>query len=348
MEWSGAFTIGSVAIPAVWTLVAVQFLFGLGEAGAYPNITRALHNWFPYQERGRAQGVVWMSARLMGGLTPLVWAILVEGINVHWVQVGPFFHWRSAFWAFGVLGVIWCLIFALWFRNRPEEKRSVNAAELELIRQSAAESQAGHAHVPWGRLARSGNLWTLCIMYFCQSYGWWFYITYMPRYLEQQHGVKPTDFWALSTKEARCGWARSAAWSAGSSPTGSSGGRETAASAAACLAIFGHGMCALCFLACPFASSAFSFFVAISLAGFFADLTMASSWASCQDIGRRHAAIVAGCMNMIGNFGGAAASWVTGLILERAGDACRDPGLHVRRSTFPARDEDGIALRLPS
>ena len=137
----GAFTIGSVTIPALWTLVAVQFLFGLGEAGAYPNITRALHNWFPFQERGRAQGVVWMSARLMGGLTPLVWAILVEGIN--WVQVGPFLHWRTAFWTFGALGIVWCVIFALWFRNRPEEKPSVNAAELELIRQAAAEFAGG-------------------------------------------------------------------------------------------------------------------------------------------------------------------------------------------------------------
>ncbi|MGO8748222.1 MAG: MFS transporter [Thermoguttaceae bacterium] len=312
----GAFTIGSVTVPALWTLVAVQFLFGLGEAGAYPNITRALHNWFPFQERGRAQGVVWMSARLMGGLTPLVWAILVEGIN--WVQVGPFLHWRSAFWTFGGLGVVWCVIFAIWFRNRPEEKPSVSAAELELIRQSAADSQAGHARVPWGRLARSGNLWTLCIMYFCQSYGWWFYITYMPRYLEQQHGVLPTEFLGAVYKGGPL-WMGAIGCLAGGFLTDwfirRTGNRRLGRRL---FGAFGHGMCALCFLACPFASSAFSFFLAISLAGFFADLTMASSWASCQDIGRRHAAIVAGCMNMIGNFGGAAASWVTGMILDGA------------------------------
>ena len=62
-------------------LVVVRFLFGMGEAGAYPNITRALHNWFPVAERGFAQGAVWMCGRLMGGLTPLVWMVLVEGIG---------------------------------------------------------------------------------------------------------------------------------------------------------------------------------------------------------------------------------------------------------------------------
>ena len=105
-------------------LIVVRFLFGIGEAGAYPNITRALHNWFPPQERGLTQGAVWMSGRLMGGLTPIIWMLLV-------VQSGAFLSaylepWRAAFWVFGGIGVIWCVFFALWFRNRPEEKAGVN------------------------------------------------------------------------------------------------------------------------------------------------------------------------------------------------------------------------------
>ena len=68
-------------------LVFTQFLFGAGEAGAFPNITRALFNWFPSLERGRAQGFIWMSARLMGGLTPLVWLVLTEFFGLGWRQV---------------------------------------------------------------------------------------------------------------------------------------------------------------------------------------------------------------------------------------------------------------------
>src|SRR5204862_7852743 len=81
--------------------------------------------------------------------------------------------------------------------------------------------------------------------------------------------------------------------------------------------MIGHGLCALCYLACLWTKeSLVGFFLAISLAAFWNDLTMGAAWATCQDIGRRYAAIVAGCMNTVGNFGGAVAGWVTGSILE--------------------------------
>ena len=129
----GAFQFGAWAIGPLAVLIVVRFLFGMGEAGAYPNITRALHNWFPLRERGFAQGAVWMCGRLMGGLTPLVWMVLVEGIGRPLAAqageelarplVPPLLHWRSTFWLFGLIGVVWCVLFAIWFRNRPEEQR---------------------------------------------------------------------------------------------------------------------------------------------------------------------------------------------------------------------------------
>jgi hypothetical protein len=79
--------------------------------------------------------------------------------------------------------------------------------------------------------------------------------------------------------------------------------------------VVGHGLCAVCYFLCIYAPSAFTFFLAISFAAFFSDLAMGAAWACCQDIGKRYAAIVAGCMNTVGNLGGAAAGWVTGAIL---------------------------------
>ena len=75
----GSFAVGRLIVTPLAMLIAVRFLFGIGEAGAYPNVTRALHNWFPVGERGFAQGAVWMCGRLMGGLTPLVWMGLMAG-----------------------------------------------------------------------------------------------------------------------------------------------------------------------------------------------------------------------------------------------------------------------------
>jgi MFS family permease len=312
-------SVGGVVLGGLVTLAVVRFLFGMGEAGAYPNITRAMHNWFPLQERGLAQGTVWMSARLMGGLTPLVWAVLVTGL--HWpgsetgTALGGWLHWRATFWLFGGLGVGWCLFFALWFRDRPEQKTPVNAAELALIRSSAAESEAGHARVPWRKLISSGNLWALCMMYFCQAYGWYFYITYLPRFLEKQYGVAPTSLSGAIYKGGPL-WMGAIGCFVGGIVTdrlvrkiGRRWGRK---SIGAC----GHAACMVCFLLCPYMPTAFTFFLAISFSGFFADLTMGASWATCQDIGRRYAAIVAGFMNMVGNFGGFVAVVVSGFVLD--------------------------------
>src|SRR5207247_3438084 len=98
-------------------MLAVRFFFGMGEAGAYPNIARAFHNWFPFGERGLAQGAVWMAGRFGGGITPLVVTILL--LETPMVEGRSILLWRHAFWIFGSLGVVWCVIFWLLFRFRP-------------------------------------------------------------------------------------------------------------------------------------------------------------------------------------------------------------------------------------
>ncbi len=323
---------GTLVLGGLGTLVVIRLLFGMGEAGAYPNITRALHNWFPFTERGLAQGAVWMSGRLMGGLTPLILALLLTGVgrSTSVTETGetvvsylfpPLLYWRSAFWVFGVLGIFWCILFSLWFRNRPEEKTGINAAELHLIRAGKVGQEAGHAHVPWGRLLTNVNLWTLCLMYFCASYGWYFNITYLHRFLEQQYAVDPASLVGAIYKGGPL-WLGALACLAGGFLTDrfirQTGNRKWGRRL---FGVIGHGLCGLCYLACLAAPSAFAFFLAISLAAFFNDLTMGPAWAVCQDIGRRYAAIVAGCMNTIGNLGGFVANLVTGEILARALDS---------------------------
>lgn len=301
--------IGGYVFGGIGLLVVIRFLFGMGEAGAYPNITRALHNWFPLGERGVAQGAVWMSGRLMGGLTPAIWLLLVEISH---------FSWRHAFWLFGALGIVWCILFGMWFRNRPEQKASVNAAEVDLIRGGRLDLDAGHAGVPWMKMLTSANLWALCLMYFCASYGWYFNITYLPNFLEQQYGVDPKSFVGAIYKGGPL-WLGALACLAGGilsdyfiRRTGSlKWGRRL-------FGIIGHSLCAACYLLCLMTPTAFWFFLAISFAAFFNDLIMGPAWATCQDIGKRYAAIVAGAMNTIGNLGGAAAGWITGTILENS------------------------------
>jgi MFS family permease len=304
--------VAGVTVVGFGALVAIRFLFGMGEAGAYPNLTRALHNWFPLTERARAQGVLWMSGRLMGGLTPLVWFILVEILAL---------QWRATFFIFGALGVGWCVAFSLWFRNRPEEHPAVNAAERQLIAEGSGQATAkAHAKVPWGKLLASRNLWLLCAAYFCVSYGWYFNVNYLPEYLKEQHGVPREGLLGRFYEGGPLGFGAVGCILGGFLSdwlirrTGNhKWGRRA-------FGIFGPGVCTFCYLACLIAPNAWTFALAIALTGFFNDLAMGASWATCQDIGKRHAAIVAGCMNTIGNLGGAASAYLIGTILKYARD----------------------------
>jgi MFS family permease len=326
--WWSAFTaltglagmsIGGVFI-GLSALVVIRFLFGMGEAGAYPNITRALHNWFPIQERGRAQGAVWMAGRILGGLTFVIFGILIAGISA-W-KVPAIMTWRQAFWLFGAVGVIWCVCFAWWFRDRPEQKPGVNEAELAWIRSNAAETQASRPRVPWGEILSSPNLWLVCTMYVCLAYGWYFNITYMAAFFEDRYAVPASSIVASLYK-----------------------GGPLLLGAVGCLVgglltdryvrltgdrrwgrrlfgVIGLLMASAIYLICYFTSSyitkPLAFALLLALTGFFADLTMPSAWSVCQDIGRRYAAIVAGFMNMVGNLGGTLASLVTGAILKHS------------------------------
>jgi nitrate/nitrite transporter NarK len=302
---------GTQATLAFLAMLAVRFLFGMGEAGAYPNIARAFHNWFPFSERGFAQGAVWMAGRFMGGLTPMVVTALLFVVP-----------WRQTFWIFGGFGVAWCVVFWWWFRNRPEEKAGVNQAEIDLIREGEGEPEAAHAGVPWGRLLTNLNLWTLCLMYFFCAYGWYFNITWLPGYLKDHYGVSKETwgFWAFSLMAGAPLLVGSLSCVVGGILTDRfirrTGNRKWGRRI---FGIIGHSICALCYFLSLYATNPWLFVLGIAMAAFWNDLTMGSSWAICLDIGKKYSGIVSGCMNTVGNLGGFAAGYATGRILDLYG-----------------------------
>jgi len=143
-------------------------LFGAGEAGAWPNVARALSRWFPSRERGTAQGIFFMGAHLGGGLTPALVALLVKRL-----------HWRAVFVLFGLFGFAWAVVWRIRFRDDPAEHRAVSPAELAHIRAGATPTLADHPS-GWRMLANPSVL-AICAAYFTQGYG--FYITWLPTYL---------------------------------------------------------------------------------------------------------------------------------------------------------------------
>ena len=121
--WSG-FTMLTGAARGFQSLVAIRFLFGAGEAGAFPNIARSFSRWFPVRERGRANGVMFLGSRVGGMLSAPIALLIVS----RW-------GWRTSFVLFGAVGVVWAAAWFAWYRDRPDEHPAVNREELAWIQQ---------------------------------------------------------------------------------------------------------------------------------------------------------------------------------------------------------------------
>jgi len=178
--WWSCLTAATGAASSYITLLIIRFFFGVGEAGAWACVARTFSRWVPRRERGRAQGIFFAGAHLVGGLTPAL---------VLWLL--GFLSWRQIFVAFGAVGFLWVAVWFTWFRNDPSEHRGVNAAELEAIvadRSPEAAQPEGLAY--WRALAASRNMVALCLMYAPNCMIFYFCITWLPTYLRQRHGFE--------------------------------------------------------------------------------------------------------------------------------------------------------------
>ena len=283
------------------SLLVIRFLFGMGEAGCFPNLTKAFTTWLPGNERVRAQSIMWLAARWGGAFTPpLVMAIIA------WVG------WRHSFEIFGSLGVIWAVIFYRWYRDNPLTHPKMNQAEKDLLAHSS-KMVAGHGKVPWGLFVRSPQVWLLCWQYFCLSYGWYFYLTWLPTYLrEGRHLANLSTAW-LSVIPLLFGGLGNPACFLAAGPlvklTGS------VAQSRRLMAYIGFAGASGFLLLSTRLNDPTLAMIAIGVASFSNDLVMPGSWATAMDVGGKYAGTLSGAMNMWGNMGGALAPLVNGHIL---------------------------------
>jgi len=306
--WWSAFTMLTGAAWSLRSLVAIRFLFGAGEAGAFPNIQRSFSRWFPARERGRANGVLFLGSRLGGALAPALAIVLIQ----RW-------GWRVSFVVFGALGVVWAALWHAWYRDRPAEHPAVDDRERAWIAQDAASPGAEPAErpaVPWRRLLTSPNLYAICGMYFAFGYGLYFYFTWLPTYLIRVLGFSAVaggffaglPFVLAGGADVAGGWLTDRL----SLAHGLRVGRCYLGCAA-------FGGCALLLLASTQVASpvAKAVLLALALAG--ADLALSACWAVCLDTGARYAGVVTGFMNTFGNLGGFVGPLVVGYAVERWG-----------------------------
>ena len=307
--WWSSFTMLTAAAFNFVSLIVTRFLFGIGEAGAWPSVARTFSRWVPKSERGTVQGIFFSGAHLAGGLTPMLVVGLTQTMHL---------SWRTVFVLFGLLGAVWAAAWYRWFRNDPSEHPQVNAAELEKItseREPANGHHEGWAY--WKRLLGHRNTLPLCLMYFPNSYAFYFCITWLPTYLKERHGLDAMQlglfsglplilsvvgdlFGGVATdvvtkrfglRAGRCGVGAFAYVVAGT--------------AMILAGVVQQPMLAATLIAVAVAASMF---------------TLGASWSTCLDIGGNHAGVVSAAMNTSGALSSVISPLMVTWLLSSFGD----------------------------
>ncbi|MFT3878387.1 MAG: MFS transporter [Gemmatales bacterium] len=308
------------------SLLIIRFLFGVGEAGAFPNMARVQAAWLPASARGRAGGWLWLAARWGGAFSPFLFAAIIRWVDSpgvrSWMSMVPGLAdvagWRVGFWIAGVVGFLWCLWFYLWFKDDPAQKRTVNSAELALIRSGQGNGHDAGPRVPfrklWSDLIASRSLLALAGFYFFGSFGWSFFVSWMPKYLKEVHKF-PFDL-------SESIWKQPLLYGGISCLLGGvlsdwlvrrSGRRWLGR---ALFPFCGLVTASIAIFCVPYVKNPDDAIILMCIAGAAFDFGQGATWASIVDIGGLYAGTAAGFINMLGNTGNAiqprVGAWIFG------------------------------------
>ncbi|HEV8415962.1 MAG TPA: MFS transporter [Bryobacteraceae bacterium] len=305
VSWWSVFTALTALAWSAASMIVIQVFFGLGEAGAFPIATRSLSRWMRPTERGFAQGITHAGSRLGGAITPPIVALAIV----------PFFGWRAAFYAFGVLGVVWSAVWFFYYRDTPEEHAGTNDAERELIAGGIKRKSMGK--VPWRQILSHGNLWVLSVMYFFYNYNLNVYQDWFPTYLRQSKGMTLAQMGIYASLPLMAGVIGDLAGGWFSDIVLRRTGNVNLARR--WVAIAGFVLSAAATVPAVLAHDPKVSVACYCVAFFGLEWTVGISWAVTLDIGGDYAGSVSAVMNMLGNIGGAVAATVVTYTAARYG-----------------------------
>jgi sugar phosphate permease len=296
--WWSVFTILTGTASSFLPLLVIRFLFGAGEAGAFPNATIVVARWFPPAQRATMSGVNLMASQVGGAIAPL----LVLPIQMR-------YGWRMSFYVFGVAGLAWAAAWYTWFRDSPEEKQRQGASEAP-----PAPHPAGHGF-PWRAAARSQTVWAVLGLAFCYVYVYNFFLTWFHTFLVRGRNFSEAGLMLSALPFVVAAFANLAGGAASDALVrrlGTKRGRRligaTALTTAAVFTIAAtltrHPVLTVIFLALTYGAITFQ---------------QSGVFGVCLDIGGPRAGATVGLMNMIAQVGGLAGSVLYGYIVDRSG-----------------------------
>lgn len=288
----------------------IRFLFGLGEAGAFPTATRAMQLWYTKAERGFVQGITHSFSRFGAAIVPPI----AVAIMVAW-------GWQAVFYVFGISGLVWVLLFFLVYRNIPEEHRWVNKAELAHIRglDENGEIKQGidikkKPKVPWKVLLSSSNMWYIMAAYFCYNYCLYFFLTWLPSYLVTHQHFSIVKMGLFASLPLFAGVV-------GDTVGGIVTDKILAKTknmklARKIVAIPCFSGAAIFLIPAAQTSNPYVAVYCLTASAFFLECIIGPAWAVPMDVGGEYSGTVSGMMNMAGNIGGALSPIVFGALTQ--------------------------------
>ena len=289
--WS-IFTALTGAVHTAISLLVVRFLFGVGEAGAYPGATRALYTWLPAKERGVGQGIFHSGARVGAAASLVLMPIIIQLIG-----------WRWTFVLNALIGVAWGSVWWFWYRDDPANHRAVSSAELELIERGIQEDTASsNTAVPYIQIVTSVNVLLAMFQYAASNITFFISITWLQPYIVETWGE---EFAYVASLPLLCGAA--ALWLSGYTVTYlHRRGWPVLSRRLPAMVGYATGAIGLLLTTQTVDSpTVWPFIACFSLAIFGVEVTLSPSWAFCMDIGGNRSGAVSGAMNMVGNMGAA-------------------------------------------
>ncbi len=277
------------------SLLVTRFLFGAGEAGAFPGMARVVYSWIPIKERGLVKGINFSGSRVGAALAMPAIASLIAAAG-----------WKGTFVILMGVGFLWSAIWWCWFRDEPADHSGVSKAELDHIlatRQAPSVRDTTPVVTPRAAvLFGSRNLWLMMVQYFGSNFTFFFSLSWLYPYVKGKYDLTAVDagFYAMVPL---LGGALGNVVSGGLVDWLYRGGRVHLSRKLP--AIIGFTLAAVGMVMSIDQATAFGAVAWLTVAIFGADMTLSPSWSFCIDIGDRNAGAVSGTMNMAGNLGSA-------------------------------------------
>ncbi len=282
---------------AAWSfgsLLLIRFLFGAGEAGAFPGMARVVYSWIPVSERGLVKGINFSGARLGAALAMPAVASMIQWLG-----------WKPTFAVLMGIGIVWAAGWWWCFRDDPRELASVSPEELSLIETTRQPQSAVTRPLGFSQLLGSRSLWFMMVQYFASNFTFFFSLTWLYPYVKTTYklGEVAAGWYAMvpllggAAGNIFSGWLVDRLYRAGHHSLS----RKLPA-------IIGFTLAAVGMLNSLGQETVGPAICWLTVAVFGADMTLSPSWSFCIDIGGRHAGEVSGTMNMAGNLGSAITS----------------------------------------